>query len=312
MGIPYFDAHCDTISCCEYDGRSLRKNDGQLDLLRLGAFERAVQVFAIYKNAEKVPDGDLFACARRQQSVFARELEENSDIAVQCRSAGEIEAASAAGRVAALLSCEGGELLNCDPDCLDWAASVGVKAINLTWNHANLLCGSNIKETERGLSDRGRAFVRRAQELGILMDVSHCSDAAFWDLIHMTQGPVIASHSNARTICSHPRNLTDDMFRALCETGGVAGINFYSRFLSNGDSAAVEDVIRHIEHFLSLGGENSIGLGGDWDGCDPLAGNWSGVQDLPMLWEALQRRGFDSALLNKLFFKNWLRVFSCQ
>lgn len=306
MGTPYFDAHCDTVSCCRRDGRSLRENVGRLDLTRLGRFERAAQLFAMFCDGGG--RDDLFAEAREQQAFFARELAENTGLAVQCRGRAEIEAANAAGKIAAVLSCEGAELLDCDPEKLDWANNVGVKAINLTWNHANRLCGSHRDAPERGLSDVGKAFVRRAQELDILLDVSHCSDAAFWDLIDMTEKPVVASHSNARAVCGHTRNLTDDMFRALCAAGGVAGLNFYGPFVSEAETPTMDDVVRHVEHWLSLGGEKHVGLGADWDGCDALAGGLTGVQDVPLLWDALARRGYDDALLQDLFYNNWLRV----
>jgi len=306
MAIPYFDAHCDTISACRWDGRPLRENGGQLDLMRLKRFGKAAQLFAMFFNLSRAPEDGMFAEAKRQQAVFAAELAKNADLAAPCRTGAEIAAANAEGKVAAILSCEGAELLNCDPDKLDWAHEVGVCAVNLTWNHANFLCGSNVSETGRGLNDYGRAFVRRAQALDIVIDVSHCSDAAFWDLVKMTERPIIASHSDARACCGHPRNLTDDMFRALCETGGVAGINFYRDFLAEKD-ATLDDAVRHIEHFLDLGGEKHLGLGGDWDGCNPI---FSGVEGLGALWDALRARGWDEALLADLFYNNFLRVFA--
>lgn len=119
--IPYFDAHCDTISCCAGDGRALRENAGHLDLARLNGFERAAQCFAMFHDLAYAPADGMFAEAKRQQAAFARELAANDDLAAQCRTAAEIEAANAAGKVAAVPSCEGSELLNCDPDNLDWA-----------------------------------------------------------------------------------------------------------------------------------------------------------------------------------------------
>lgn len=153
--IPYFDAHCDTISCCAGDGRALRENAGHLDLARLNGFERAAQCFAMFHDLADAPADSMFAEAKRQQAA-------------------EIQAANAAGKVAAVLSCEGSELLNCDPDNLDWAHAVGVKIINLTWNHSNFLCGSNVGEAERGLNDYGRAVVR-AMENVVLVGMPGCS-----------------------------------------------------------------------------------------------------------------------------------------
>ena len=306
--IPYFDGHCDTISLCEKEGRSLRENAGHLDLMRLKAYSGAAQFFAMYHDLAEAPADGMLADCRRQQAVFAREMARNADIVTQCRTAAEVKRANAEGKIAALLSCEGSELLNCDPANLDWAKKVGVKAINLTWNHANLIAGSNLHEPQRGLNDLGRAFVRKAQRCGILMDVSHCSDAAFWDLMEITAAPVIASHSNSRSIRRHTRNITDEMFRAIMQTGGVVGINYWVEFAAPGDDPAMEDVVAHIDHFMELGGAKHVGLGGDFDGCDRLAGGMRGLEDVPLLWEALSKRGYSDALLEDIFYNNFLRV----
>lgn len=306
--IPYFDAHCDTISCCEKEGRDLRKNTGHLDLTRLKAYAKAVQFFAMYHDLTNAPADGMFAECRRQQAVFAKEIARNSDIAAQCRTADEIRAAHAAGKVAAVLSCEGSELLNCDAANLDWAAEVGIKSINITWNHANLLAGSHLHEPQRGLNDYGRAFVKRAQELGILMDVSHLSDPAFWDLMEITTKPIIATHSNSRAVCDHTRNITDDMFRAIMKTGGAVGINYWVKFVAPAAEPTMDDIVRHIDHFMELGGEKHVGLGADLDGCARLSGGMKGLEDMPMLWEALSRRGYSDALLADIFYNNLLRV----
>lgn len=308
-GPALFDAHCDTVSHCLREGCSLRENDGQLDLLRLGRFDRAAQIFAMFSDSANAPAEGMFSVCRRQQELFARELEQNADLAAQCRCAEEAERTNAAGKIAAFLSCEGAELLDCDPANLAWAQAVGVRSVNLTWNHANRLAGSHCEEPERGLSGEGRAFVREAQRRGILIDVSHCSDATFWDLLRITERPVIATHSCARSVCPHTRNLTDDMFRAIVETGGFAGVNLYVPFI--GGEASIEDVLRHFDRFLELGGEKHLGLGADLDGCDALAGGFAGVQDMPRLYDALLRHGYGGALADDLFYHNLLRVIGC-
>ncbi|MBQ9648759.1 MAG: dipeptidase [Oscillospiraceae bacterium] len=306
--IPYFDGHCDTISCCEKQGWSLRENNGHLDLLRLKAYSKAAQFFAMYHDMANAPADGLFAECKRQQAVFAREIEKNADLVEQCRTAEDVKRVNAAGKIAAILSCEGSELLNCDPDNLDWAREVGIKAINLTWNHANFIAGSHMSEAQRGLNDLGRAFVKKAQSYDILIDVSHCSDPAFWDLMEITEKPVIATHSNARAVCGHTRNLTDDMFKAIVRTGGVAGVNYWIKFVAPVDDPTMDDVIRHIDHFMELGGEKHIALGADLDGCAKLSGGMKGLQDMPMLWEALSKHGYSDALLEDIFYNNLLRV----
>ena len=160
--IPYFDGHSDTISECTHQGWSLRENEGHLDLKRLGRFQKAAQVFAVFANAAKFPEGTLFEECKKQHEVFVRALTENADLAVQCRTGADIAAANAAGKAAALLSLEGGELLDCDPANLETAAGWGVKLINVTWNHVNALSGTNVESPERGLTDQGKAFAREA------------------------------------------------------------------------------------------------------------------------------------------------------
>lgn len=306
--IPYFDAHCDTLSRCEKRGQGLRENDGQLDLKRLGGFRRAAQCFAIFHDAAERPADGLFAVCRRQRALFSQEMEANADLAAPCRTGEEIRSANSRGRIAAVLSCEGAELLDCDPARLGWAREAGIRIINLTWNHANALAGSHMRQPERGLSGLGRDFVREAQRQGILLDVSHCSDAAFWDLAAMSERAVVATHSCARSVCAHTRNLTDDMFRAIVETGGFVGVNFYAPFVSAEDSASMDGILRHFDRFLALGGGKHIGLGADLDGCDRLAGGLRGVEDMPRLWDALRAHGYDEALLEDIFYNNLLRV----
>ncbi|MCD8117091.1 MAG: dipeptidase [Oscillospiraceae bacterium] len=304
--IPYFDGHCDTISRCANRGVGLRSNDGMLDLNRLTGFKKAAQVFAIFADWDKFPPGTLFDECCRQREVFVSELEKNRDIAMPCRSGAEIQAANDEGKVAALLSIEGGELLGCDPGRLDIAAQWGVKLVNITWNHANYLSGSHRDEAARGLGPLGKEFVRRANELGILLDVSHLSDQGFWDLERLGSQPLIASHSNARAVCPHSRNLTDDMFIVIRDSGGVAGLNFWLDFV--GGAYSMDDILRHVEHFMELDGAKTLALGADWDGCDAAAGNMRGAQDIHLLWNALAARGYEESVLEDLFYNNWLRV----
>ena len=139
----------------------------------------------------------------------------------------------------------------------------------------------------------------------MLPDVSHLSEAAAWDVVRLGLGPVIASHANSRAVCAHTRNLSDDLFCAIRDSGGVVGLNLYTDFLGG---EGMDAVVRHVEHLLDLGGDRTLALGGDLDGCDTLGGGITGVQDYPRLYAALAARGYDAALLQALFSDNWLRV----
>lgn len=301
--IPYFDAHCDTIYRCLRTGAQLRENDGHLDLRRASAFGRFAQVFALYQDPEEVPQGSTMV--REGQLLhqkFLREMEQNRDVIVPCRTDAEVDRAAADGKMAALLSIEGAELLDCEIGRLDMARDWGVRLLNPVWNHANRLSGSNAELPEQGLTSYGRDFVRRMEECGIYPDVSHISDPGFWDVVRLARGPVVATHSNSRALCPHRRNLTDDMFRAIRDSGGVVGLNLYRPFV--GPAGTMEELAAHVEHFLSLGGEKALCLGGDLDGCKELAAGMQGVQDMPRLWQALAARGYPQTLLEDLFWNN--------
>lgn len=304
MGHPYFDGHCDTIWRCGELGESMRANTGHVDFVRLCRMGPCAQVFAIF--ADVVPGTSGWNAFQREYALFSEEAAHSQDLVCLCRTGDEIRAANADGKVAALLSVEGAELLDCSLAGLETAWKLGVRAVNLTWNHANRLSGSCAEEPERGLSGEGRAFVQKMEELGMLPDVSHLSDRGFWDLMEAVRGPVIASHSNSRAQHFDKRNLTDEQFTAIMNRSGTVGINLYANFL--GCAPDIDCVIGHIEHFWALGGEKTVALGGDLDGCDRLPDGIRGVQDMERLYDRLMQKNYSERLIEDLFFRNLMRV----
>ncbi len=320
--IPYFDAHCDTIHRCAVSSQAdqpaewqaywdavqgIRENKGHVDLQRSRrAFSRYAQFYALFHSQEYAPPEGMWAMCRTLRDCFLREMEKNGDLVCHCRSASEVNEAVSQGKMAALLSIEAADLLDCDPEKVTIAADWGVRLCNLTWNIPNQISGTNCRDSGRGLSDRGVDFVRALESCGIYADVSHLSDPGFWDLMRITHRPVVASHSNSRALCAHPRNLTDDMFRAIRDSGGVVGINFYRNFV--GQIGSMDELTAHVEHFLELDGEKTVCLGGDMDGCEALAGGMRGIQDVPGLYEALKERGYDETLLEDIFWNNLMRI----
>lgn len=307
MTIPYFDAHCDTIGMGLHDSNALRSNTCHIDLERGHALGRYAQLFALFGEVGEIPNGQMWDACCRMYGRFCREMEENRDLVVACRSGVQIDAAVAEGKTAAILSIESADLLDCRIDRIETVAQWGVRLMNLTWNDPNAICGTNCRESDRGLSAHGREFVRELEANGIYADVSHLSDAGFWDLIRMARRPIVASHSNARALCPHSRNLTDDMFRAIRDNGGVVGLNFYRNFV--GGSGGIDTLIAHLEHFLTLNGEKTVCFGSDMDGCSPLIEGIDGLQSVPKLYEALRRRGYSESLLEDLFWNNLRRMF---
>lgn len=326
MKIPYFDAHCDTVYRCLETGEvsaleygetrevqrgyyaastHLRENDGHIDLVRGRQFSRCAQFFALFHDAAEAPADGLWAQCQRMYDFFLQELADNADLAHHCRTGVEVDETVASGKVAALLSIEGADLIDCDAHKVETVAGWGVRFLNPVWNRANVLSGTNAEEPERGLSAAGQDFIRVLEEYGVYPDVSHLSDAGFWDLVQIAHRPVIASHSNARALCPHRRNLTDDQFRAVRDSGGVVGLNLYLDFVG---APTMDALVAHVEHFLSLDGEKTLCLGGDLDGCEALAADMNGMQDVPKLYEALKARGYGDDLLADIFWNNLRRL----
>ena len=324
--IPYFDAHCDTVYRCLETGETsaldygenreeqcryyaasahLRRNGGHFDLERSRQFSRCAQFFALFHDAEEAPADGLWAQCRRMHDFCLREMADNADIVRHCRTGREVDETVAEGKTAALLSIEGADLIDCDVYKVETVAQWGVRLLNPVWNRANVLSGTNAEEPERGLSAAGRDFIHVLEEHAIYPDVSHLSDAGFWDLVHIARRPIVASHSNARAVCPHRRNLTDDQFRAIRDLGGVAGLNLYLDFVGQ---PTMDALLAHVEHFLALDGEKTLCLGGDLDGCEALAAGMTGMQDVPKLYETLKARGYGDALLEDIFWNNLRRL----
>lgn len=304
--ISVMDGHCDTVYRCWSMGEELPCNTGALDLTSaLDTFGAYAQIFALWTAPGYVGGGCPQAACKSQLKYFRHQMDCYSHLVAPCTTAREARAANRAGKCAAFLSVEGAELLGCSLEGLEWAQRQGVCAINLTWNHQNALSGSHCEGPDQGLTPLGREFVRRMGELQVLVDVSHLSQAGFWDVMEVCAGGVIASHSNARGVWDHTRNLTDEQITAIIEHQGVIGLNFYESFV--GGSRDLEAVRRHLDHILALGGAKSVALGGDWDGAD-LIKPLSHITRLEGFYRYLLEQGYGEALLHDLFYNNLMRV----
>ena len=328
MKIPYFDTHCDTISAAMWAGQDIRENNLHVDLKRGSeGFTHWAQVFALwsrelptgmtyadlnYKEPD-MPADTMYEMYLKMLAQAKRGFEENADLITLCLSAEDVEATASAGKSAAFLSIEGAEQIKCDIALMEQAYTDGVRIINPCWNYDNALTGSCAGAGEHlGLSTQGRDFAVRAGELRILLDMSHISEAGFWGTAEIceSQGrPLFASHSDAKALCGHVRNLTDDQFKAIVRTGGVAGLNFYPDLLGPHGTVDIDSCVRHVEHFLSLGGERAICVGGDLDGISELPNGMSGIQDVHLIYDALLARGHSEELVRDIFYNNALECF---
>lgn len=321
MCIPVFDAHCDTISRIQEDGGCLRENMYHIDLTRASRFIPYAQVFAVFtrprEKEEQMEKGDfsedcppnvLENIGRELLNLLLEQLKSCEDIITLCLSASDARKAASDGKMAAFIAVEGAELLGSDISLLEQAYAKGVRLINLCWNYDNPLCGSALGPTKSGLTQKGREYVREMQRLGIAVDMSHASERTFWDTAEISQKPILAGHSNSRALCDFPRNLTDNQFRELVRQGGAAGLNLCPDFLQVDGDADIEWVIRHCEHFLELGGEKSVCLGGDLDGIGSLPKGMKGIESYGEIYEAMLRRNYPENLVRDIFYNNLMNV----
>lgn len=311
MNFPVFDLHCDTtLALLGKDfcrAGSLKENDCHIDLNRASVLPGYAQCFACFttlndNGSDPIDPVQLF---EREIATFHRELEHNHNVIRQAFTAKDIKENLNKGLMSGILTIEGPAGFGYDPALLEDLYKVGFRITTLGWNEKNPLCGSHV--TGGGLTDLGREYVKEAQRLGMIVDVSHISDEAFWDIMDITNAPIIASHSNSRSVHNVSRNISDEMFSAICNTGGVTGINLYADFV--GEKADLNTVCDHIFHFLNTDKEGChVALGGDLDGAYPLPEGFAGIQDYPKLAEKLIQRGLDDKIVENIFWNNALGV----
>ena len=311
MNIPVFDLHCDTalalLGKTGNEAGNLKHNSLHIDLDRAAKLEAYCQCFACFTTPDmqqwmKVSPIVVF---ERELATIQREVDKHKRMIRLAYCAEDVEANRDSGKMSAILTIEGPAGFDFDPELLENLHQIGFRMSTLGWNEKNVLTGSNV--TGGGLTDKGREYVKEAQRLGILVDVSHISDEGFWDIMEITQAPVVASHSNSRAVCNHSRNLTDDMFRAICRTGGVAGINQYAEFL--GEHPTLDTICDHVLHLLELDPDGKhIALGGDLDGCEAFSEGFEGIQSYPSLAQRLLERGLTEDMIRDIFWNNALNV----
>lgn len=311
MNFPVFDFHCDTALMLLGDdlnqAGSLRKNNGHIDLERAMKLGGYAQCFACFTTdiPELLHGISPIVLFERELATIQREVDKNSDLISIAYSVDEIEENRAAGKLSAILTLEGTAGIDYNPALLEDLWAIGFRVSSLGWNEKNPLTGSNV--TGGGLTNLGREYVKEAQRLGMRIDVSHISDEGFWDIMKITQAPIIATHSNSRAVHNHSRNLTDDMFRAIRETGGVAGYNACRDF--TGENPNLDTICDHILHFLDLDPDGKhIALGGDLDGVETMPDGFEGVQSYPALAQRLLERGLSEENVMDIFWNNAIRV----
>ncbi len=287
------DLHCDTFAAL-HSGMiqgTLAVNNGQVDLAKLEKGEVGLQCFALYVDREQV--ASPYRYARELLDLAHRELTANAEQIALIRSAEDWTENERQGKLSALLTIEEGGVLEGRRERLDEFYQEGVRLMTLTWNYPNELGYPNhgYRYADCGLTEFGREIVSSMQAMGMLVDVSHLSDRGFYDVAEMAVRPFLASHSNARSITEHPRNLTDEMIRVLAEKGGVVGLNFANLFLGDSSISRAEDMVRHALHIRKVGGIECLAVGSDFDGIDPQV-EIADASEMVKLWQALGPAGY--------------------
>lgn len=308
------DMHCDTLLSLD-ENTHLRNNDLDIDLIKMKQSNYLLQNFAIFTNYDKVKDRVPYVL--KNINKFYKELEVNKDLIKQVFSYKDIEENKL---MSAMLTLEEGDVINDDLDILELYYRLGVRMIALTWNFKNSIGSPNFTpnpdryqmlrtlNTTDGLTPFGKEYVKKCNELGIIIDVSHLGDKGFEDVLELSTKPIVASHSNSRAICDVARNLSDEMILKLHKNNGVMGMNFCEDFISNDSNGSVENIIKHIDHIKELGCIDNIGLGSDFDGIKKR-NEMSDCSQIYMLIDALKEHGYSNEEIEKICYKNVLRVY---
>lgn len=301
-----FDMHCDTLQKLTDLGGNLGDNAYHFDIKRAKMQGcDYIQTFAVFIDRES----DLlppFERCRQLIDTYYNQIDKNKEEIMHCKNTADTKTALESKKIASFLSIEGGEAIEGKIEKLRYFYEKGVRIMTLCWNYDNEICGG-IENNNCGITPFGKIVVEEMNKIGMLIDVSHASEQSFWDVIEASEKPIAATHSNAKKICGHKRNLTDEQISAIIKNGGCIGINFYSDFISENE-CQISHLLSHIEHILSLGGENNIGIGSDFDGMNHLPQGVNGVEDICRIIDEMQSCGYSDLLIKKIMAGNFLNL----
>jgi len=310
-GIILADAHCDTVLRA-FDGHDLTCDnpDCHVDAVKLRAGGVDLQVFALWTCVSTLPKR-----AGQRLMTLAAHLASFISIATEtvgpARSYSDFKRNLSESKTSIVLGIEGAHCLAPGEASIDFCHDIGVRVITLCWNNTNWLATSAVQAGTfpYGLTPLGRRAVRRMCERGIIVDLSHASERTFWDVAETCDRPFIASHSCAKGVSDHPRNMDDEQIRAIAYANGVIGINFCRAFLRSDPGATIDDVITHTEYILDAVGDDHVCFGSDFDGIPMGPEGLENATKFPVLIDRLLERGHPEGTVRKIAGENLLRVF---
>lgn len=313
MYMPMIDLHCDTIMKLYEDNNSnLLENDFQIDLKRLQQNDFLLQTFAIFLDKKQYPNRKETALQMYQR--FIKELEKNVATIGLIKSQADYNENKANKRISALLTLEEGGILEGKIENLEEFYQLGIRLITLTWNYSNEIGTPNIlywdkekqilADNQTGLTKFGFECIEKMNDLQMIIDLSHASDQVAKDVLDSSAQGIVASHSNARKLTPHPRNLSDELIQKIADKNGVIGINFFDQFLKlNQQKDLPEAISEHLWYMYQLVGEDYLCFGSDFDGI-PVHSDLNDVNSFPKIIQALKQKGFTSRQIDKISYLN--------
>ena len=316
------DLHCDTISEIYRKKLTLKENNLMIDIKKLKNSNVILQCFAMFTCLSDI--SAPYKYVNSLIDLYEEEIKKNQSEIDFAKSYDDILKNIDNKKISAFLTIEEGEAIEGSIEKLENFYKRGVRMMTLTWNFENSIGFGNKRITENGefvryvpdldngLKPFGFEVVEKMEELGMIIDVSHLSDAGIYDIIDMAKKPFVASHSNARAVCNHVRNLTDEMIKKMADRGCIAGLNFYPEFLSGDFSnrekkAYIEDAVEMLKYMVKVGGGEFAAIGSDYDGFDGTL-EWKDASGTESLIDAMEREGFSQSLIENITYKNALKV----
>lgn len=297
------DLHCDTIMQLldHPDSGDLYRNTWKIDIEKLQKAHSKVQDFALFVNLGKT--NDPYGRYEEMRNLCTTQIHLYGEHIQHVLSYQDVESVYESGKIGALMSIEEGGVLGGDLDKLKQAYQDGVRLITLTWNYPNGLGEPHCGEQHKKLTPKGIEFVEAMQDLGIIVDCSHLNDAGTEQLGDILDVPFVASHSNAREVTAHTRNLPDNLIKLIANKGGVIGLNFAQSFLGTSPVSRIEDIVKHGLYLINKGGEDVVALGTDFDGIKPNT-EIKDASEMYRLYDAFKEAGLSVEQCEKLFWKN--------
>lgn len=298
----FFDLHCDTPYRMIKEKQGIYKNNFHVSLSKASVYEPYIGCFAVWIS-DNLRGKEAFEFFKKCTDNLFSELEKENlkDKVVICKTNKDLEDVLIKEKMGAILTLEGSSALMGDISKVEEIFRKGVRIITLTWNGENEVGDGVGVCNAKGLTKFGKKLINELERYKIIVDVSHASERLFYDVSSVSTRPFIATHSNSKSICSNRRNLSDDQFKIIKDLGGIVGITFCSSFLSESNKVQFEDILRHVEYFLSLGGQDTLCIGSDFDGTDvPM----QGIESVENLYEYFLRKNYKAEVLDKIFFQN--------